>query len=503
MGNLTSDNRRNPWRAIAIAALSIVLLLAAGSLALAQVGGKRAASHPRSSTGSKRIAVSDLIRARPRIVVRRHHKVRGPRRHAHGKKTPAKPEASPTPTPNAGPTPKPKSASTPRSTPAPTAQPQPTPTLQPGPAPTPGPEPSAPPPPAPDCTTTLASLSAVQAAVSAAANGAVICLANGSYTQLNLNASKSGDGVTVRAANPGGATIAGASLAGSSLRLAGFVSTGSIEVKPGATKMTIEHNRITGGGQGIDAGPTTTTSINDLAIIGNQLIGPFDEDAIHLNRYHDADGDGAGVLIEGNEISGVRENGNHSDCLQTVWTGDHIVFRRNYLHDNRCQGFFVKDQASLPASVGVVGPIVGITVDDNLFVRNKEPCAPSAPGCGQPMYFQVFGPYSAFRMTRNTIWGDGADSIAAFREGTGADTVIANNVIYRLWTDTNMSGVTLSENTICKRETGSGGSWPSSRPGEATACSLSFAATAADDLRLSGVGGRGVDWSPATQHYGP
>ena len=53
------------------------------------------------------------------------------------------------------------------------------------------------------------------------------------------------------------------------------------------------------------------------------------------------------MLIEGNEITGVRENGNHSDCLQTVWVGDHLVFRKNYLHDNRCQGFFVKDQASL------------------------------------------------------------------------------------------------------------------------------------------------------------
>ena len=52
------------------------------------------------------------------------------------------------------------------------------------------------------------------------------------------------------------------------------------------------------------------------------------------------------MLIEGNEITGVRENGTHSDCLQTVWVGDHIVFRKNYLHDNRCQGFFVKDQAT-------------------------------------------------------------------------------------------------------------------------------------------------------------
>jgi hypothetical protein len=343
----------------------------------------------------------------------------------------------------------------------------------------------------------------LQSAVASAATGAVVCLADGSYGKLTLNAQKTGAGVTVRAADPAGATIAGASLAGSGLRLAEFVSTDGIEVLPGASEMTIEHNRITGGGEGIDAGPTTTTTINDIAIIGNQLIGPFGEDAIHLNRYHDGDGDGVGILIEGNEISGVRENGNHSDCLQTVWTGDHLIFRRNYLHNNRCQGFFIKDQASLPSSSGVVGPIQGITVEDNLFLRDTEPCAPSAAGCGQPNYFQVFGPYSGFRMTHNTIWGDGVNSLATFREGTGTDTVIGDNVIYRLWTDTDMSGVTLAENTVCERETSAGGAWPASRPGETTACSLSFVNPAVDDYRLATANGRGIDWAPASQHYGP
>ena len=323
----------------------------------------------------------------------------------------------------------------------------------------------------------------------------MVCLADGSYSKVSLDASKVSPGVTLRAANPGRATIAGASLQGSNLTLARFVSTSSVVIQPGANGMTVEHNRVTGGGQGIDGCPSSTTTCNDMAIVGNELIGPFGEDAIHLNRYHDGNGDGVGVLIEGNEITNVRENGNHSDCLQTVWVGDHIVFRRNYLHDNRCQGFFVKDQASLG---GVSGPIAGISVEDNLFLRNHEPCGPPLTSCGQPMYFQVFGPYSGFKMKRNTIWGDGADSIAAFRESTGSDTQIANNVIYRLWTDTNMSGVSLSENTLCTRE----GSWPSSRPGETMACSLSFTNTAADDYRLSGSS-RGVDWAPAEVHYGP
>jgi hypothetical protein len=357
--------------------------------------------------------------------------------------------------------------------------------------PSPGPEPE----PSENCTTTVSSVSAAQSSVAAAAPGAVVCLADGSYGKVSLEATKAKPGVTLRAANPGKATIAGASLQGENLTLARFVDTSGVTIQPGADGMTVEHNRITGGGEGIDGCPSSTVTCNDMKIIGNQLIGPFGEDGIHLNRYHDGDGDGVGVLIEGNEISGVRENGSHSDCLQTVWVGDHIVFRRNYLHDNRCQGFFIKDQASLG---GVSGPIHGVSVEDNLFVRNQEPCGPPLTSCGQPMYFQVFGPYDGFKMKRNTIWGDGADSIATFREGTGPDTVISNNVIYRLWTDTNMSGVTLSENTVCQRE----GSWPSSRPGETTACSLSFINSSKDDYRLSGSN-RGVDWAPAEVHYGP
>jgi hypothetical protein len=359
--------------------------------------------------------------------------------------------------------------------------------------------PPPPPPPSEECTSTVATVAAAQSGVSAAAPGAVVCLADGSYGKVSLSATKAAPGVSLRAATPGGATIAGATLAGSNLTIARFVSTASIQITPGANGMTVEHDKVTGGGQGIDACPSSTTTCNDMAIIGNKLIGPFGEDAIHLNRYHDGNGDGVGVLIEGNEITNVRENGNHSDCLQTVWTGDHIVFRKNYLHDNRCQGFFVKDQASLG---GVSAPIDGITVEDNLFLRDKEACGAPLTSCGQPMYFQVFGPYGNFTMRRNTIWGDGADSIAAFRESAGSNTTISNNVVYRLWDDFNLSAATLTNNTICQRESGSGGSWPSSRAGETTACSLTFTNTRADDYRLPGSD-RGVDWAPSEQHFGP
>ena len=353
-----------------------------------------------------------------------------------------------------------------------------------------------PPPPPTECTTTVSSVSAAQSAVSSAAVGSVVCLANGSYGKVTLSANKAAPGVTLRAQNPGQATLEGATVGGSHLTLARFVVTNGVVIQTNSVGTTIEHNRITGGGQGIDACPTNTSWCTEERIVGNQLVGPFGEDAIHANRYH-------GLYVEGNEITNVRENGNHSDCLQTVWRGDHIYFRNNYLHDNRCQGFFVKDQTMSTSGIPG-GPVEGIVVEDNLFVRNKEPCGPPLTSCGQPMYFQPVGPYNGFTMKHNTIWGDGNDSIAAFRGegsgGIGSDTLLEGNVIYRLWTDWNMTPATLRNNTVCARETSGAGAW-STPTGETKTCSLSFANTAADDYRISGE--RGVDWAPAENHYGP
>ncbi|HEX5712503.1 MAG TPA: hypothetical protein VFX85_04230, partial [Solirubrobacterales bacterium] len=203
--------------------------------------------------------------------------------------------------------------------------------------------------------------------------------------------------------------------------------------------------------------------------------------------------------IEGNEITNVRENGNHSDCLQTVWVGDHIVFRKNYLHDNRCQGFFVKDQDS-GGGGGVTGPVVGITVENNLFLRNEEPCAPSAPECGQPSYLHLYGPYSELTLRRNTIWG--GEPVASFQEGTGADTRIEANVAYRFWTSTDLSAISYTDNTRCQLDTSEAGAWPSLDSSEIVDCALAFRDPASDDYRLPGSS-RGVDWAPAELHFGP
>ncbi len=342
-----------------------------------------------------------------------------------------------------------------------------------------------------DCSTVESSLAAVQSALSAAEPGATVCVSDGSYGRLSLDETKAAPGVTVRAEHPGKARIAGAVLQGSELTIARFDVSDEVSVEPGSTGMTIDHNRISGGYFGVIAGPTTSTDVTDVTITGNQFVGPFGEDAIRLNRYHDGpDANRYGILIEGNEITGVRENGSHSDCLQSNWGGDNLYFKRNYVHDDRCQGFFIKDQPEA---------IRNIVFDDNLMLRNAAPCDPPGSSCGPPVTVQIFGPTDGVSVTHNTIWTSADLSPFTLREGPFGKVTIADNAIFRGWSDWKggFPEYTEKSNTVCR--------WESTMPPLSASsrqdCSPPFADPARDDYRLPS--GDGVDWRPADQHYGP
>ena len=132
------------------------------------------------------------------------------------------------------------------------------------------------------------------------------------------------------------------------------------------------------------------------------------EDAIRLHNFRD-------VLIEDNEIFGVIENGGHNDCLQSVWGGDGLTFRRNYLHDNNCQTFFLKD-----------GHTSNIVFSDNLSVRNRDGDA--------EVVGQIWNS-SNVSITNNTIWDESAlyvryGSVAdIFPDGPVENYTAFNNVI--------------------------------------------------------------------------
>ena len=338
------------------------------------------------------------------------------------------------------------------------------------------------------CDKTVSSARAAEAAVRRVAGGKVVCLADGRYEGLELSA-RGSKGVTLRAKRPGGATIDGAELSGRRITLTRFKVTDDIVIQPGSSKMNVLRNRISGGYMGVDVGPTESTYISDTTIRGNQFVGPFGEDAIRANRYHDGpDTDRYGLLIAGNEFTNIRENGNHSDCLQSVWGGDHLYFMRNYLHDNRCQGFFIKDQPE---------PIDSIKVLDNLFVRNSAPCDPSFPDCGQPIMVPIGGPIDGLRISRNTIVGDLGFGGDGFSGGE-----IDHNVVKLLFSGSDLSGFSQHHNVICNAWTVDAGQLPSAKH-DTRDCSPRFADRETDDYRIEPRPRAGIGWNPAEQHYGP
>ena len=107
--------------------------------------------------------------------------------------------------------------------------------------------------------------------------------------------------------------------------------------------------------------------------------------------------------------------------FQSVWGGDHLVFRKNYLHDFGGQGFFVKDQ---PATIDAM------VVQDNLIVRQNLPCDPvSLCPTWQLSPFQVFGPLKNVSIRHNTVW-PGSDGGTQWLRGSGwqGPTVVSDNV---------------------------------------------------------------------------
>jgi hypothetical protein len=109
------------------------------------------------------------------------------------------------------------------------------------------------------------------------------------------------------------------------------------------------------------------------------------------------------LLIEGNDITGVRENGDHNDALQVVFGGRGLVFRDNYVHDNTGQGFFIKD-----------GETRDVVVANNIFAHNHNVFV-------QIHLFETIG----VSIYNNTSWDNGGGNL--LRDGV-RNAVVRNNV---------------------------------------------------------------------------
>ena len=227
----------------------------------------------------------------------------------------------------------------------------------------PEPEPE---PPLDQCTTVVNSPSGVQVALG---RGKVVCLADGIYGR-----SRSRDRerfarrtLAVRLC-PRPRYRLSRTLEG--CRSRAWIATGS-------SGATVAHNLITGGGQGIEVCPSTPPPAR---ICGSSATAW----SARSERTRSTPTATEGLTrSKATRSPQVRENGNHSDCYQNIWTGNNIVFRRNYVHDNRCQGFFVKDQVSLCSTGGgVCGPINGIQVENNLFLAQQGTVRPPRATAG-------------------------------------------------------------------------------------------------------------------------
>jgi hypothetical protein len=346
--------------------------------------------------------------------------------------------------------------------------------------------------PSPACTVQVSSVSAAASLAASAAAGSAICLTPGSYGQLNLSGVHSGM-VTVESV-PGTAVKLGevkVAANATNLTIHNFTIEG-VNLAPGASNIAIDHNDISGGGEGIVnssvncsspnapiyQGCVSTAPNNHITINGNKIHGYGEgggEDAVHLSNWQN-------VVITANELYNLEEHGNHTDAFQSVFGGSGLTFDHNYEHDNQSQGFFIKD-----------GDASNVTVNDNLFLRNDN------LGEGENN-IQVFNT-AGFVMTKNTVWDGQGDLIRA--EGAAeALTATVNHNVEQLFSVLYKSGpaYTLSEDYDIFKEQ------PSFSKGahSTVVAKPSFVDAAANDYRLSSnPNGIGVDWAPSEYIYGP
>jgi hypothetical protein len=156
-----------------------------------------------------------------------------------------------------------------------------------------------------------------------------------------------------------------------------------IIIEAGVEGTTIEHNHISGGGEGIVAGGvncsipngpvyegcTSQPAFTNTLIAYNNLEGPFLEDAIHTSNFK-------GLTIEHNWLHGFKETGNHTDGWQNVWGGEEAVFKHNVISNFVGEGLLLKD-----------GDVTNVKYNDNLIRESgTDETAPEGEA-----EFQTFG----------------------------------------------------------------------------------------------------------------
>jgi hypothetical protein len=320
----------------------------------------------------------------------------------------------------------------------------------------------------------------------------------GDYGALTLSGSHKAN-LTIEP-NPGSlASLAGVTVAAgaSNITIHNFSIGGGISIGEGASHVTVDHNDINGEapgghGEGVEtlgvncsapgapeyAGCTSTPSATYITISGNRIhgYGQGSEDAIHLNNWHH-------VRVTANDFYNLKEHGNHTDALQSVWGGSELTFDHNYEHDNQSQGFFLKD-----------GDVSNVTVADNLFLRNNDEGL-------EENNIQIFNT-AELTIRNNTSWAGQGDILRAEGSSLALTATVEHN-LEEIFNVLHESGpeYKLTEDYDIFRED----PWTFTIGGHTTIVkNPSFVDTGSDDYRLkSNPNSIGVDWAPSEFIYGP
>jgi hypothetical protein len=350
------------------------------------------------------------------------------------------------------------------------------------------------------CSATFDRAAPLEAAVTSAAAGRTLCLSAGVYAGLVLRREVRGDvtvepvpgqRVTIRAGAIDGHrhVVAVVFLPGSEhIVLHGFYITNEVELEPGDVGIRIDHNDISGGIYGVQLDSSNCQAPNAPAWPGCRPLAKISDTVISGNRIHDivavADAlninNYATLRITGNDIYDIIEGGYHSDCLQSTFGGTNLMFDHNYEHDNECQGFFLKD-----------GDVTGATLKDNLFLSDARPALNGASAASSSQVWNTAG----FVAEHNTIWDRKGLTLRCVTARVPCTATVRDNVLVSL---TNGSG---TAETFVLTESGNSFAKPP----------WSFRQSATDRIVSAGTappaGGSapavGIDWNPASEHYGP
>jgi hypothetical protein len=342
------------------------------------------------------------------------------------------------------------------------------------------------------CTVHVSSLLAAAHAVSLARPGGVVCLEAGNYPgKLALTARPAGD-VVLRAAPGAHVSTGGITITGAHIVVGDLWVHGEVALAAGDSNVRIEHDDITGGGEGIVFDTSDCTAPNAPRWSGCEPIAPISDVTISANRIHDI-GEGGGedaihldnwrnVRITGNEFDHIVEAGDHTDCEQSVYGGDRLSFDHNYEHDNDCQGFFIKD-----------GDATNVSFTENLLVRDQ---------IGSYANFSQIWNVRGLTVRRNTIWdGKGLALVANEASFTPTATVDHNAVASLVIEQPVGNPYSIDEHDNLFGQA----PWSfRANHSDRKVTRPRFVGPTRNDYRLArNPHGIGVDWSPSARHYGP